>query len=174
MWDDDEKRRKDDDAINGLLVGAVFAGVFALVYSLIKNALRYPVAAGMIILGLYGFSQYTAWQTAAAAESVIITASSGSTGCPANNIRLVIANGKADQDILSIRVGLNGFKPKHSERAIYASHSSDRIVPKGQNVSVCVDEVDLGQFTAVEQAGLRWEVEVLAINTEYSKNEADD
>jgi hypothetical protein len=63
MWDDDEKRRKDDDAINAFLVGAVFAGIFALIFSLFKNAIRYPVAAGVIILGLYGFVRPFVGQT---------------------------------------------------------------------------------------------------------------
>jgi hypothetical protein len=163
MWDDDEKRRKDDDAINAFLVGAVFAGFFALIFSLFKNALRYPVATGVIILGLYGFSQYTAWQVSSASKNVVITASSSSTGCPSNNIKLTIANNKVDQDVLSIRVGLNGFKPQHSERAIYASYSSDRIVPAGQNAMLCVNVDRLDELSAAEQAALRWDTEVLAI-----------
>lgn len=161
MWDDE--KRKKDDAINAMLLGVVFASLIALIFKLVKGAIRYPVAAGVIILGLYGFYKYNAWQVANAAENVVITVRSGPTGCPENNVRLVIANNSADQSIQSIRISLNAFLANRSNRVVFASHSTDRIIPVGQQANECVEVTRLDGFSSTEQAQMRWETEVVSI-----------
>ena len=148
-----------------IAAGLIVALFLFLGSHLVGAGLRNPRWLFVAFCGIAALYMYGARQLKQDIQDIGLIAVR-SPDCPANQVQVLIVNGRT-ADIIEYAFVLRGFRPNYSEHVAYDSHRTDRIIPAGGEWLSCWTVEGLVELPAAQKSTLRWEVEFTDID--YAK-----